>query len=349
MNDHMGQFCARLGADPLLVQGAGGNVSWKEGNTLWVTASGTRLADGDRRDIFVRVDQCELARAFRAPHERRLPGGPGTRGRALMPSIETWLHGVLPHRVVAHLHAVEALAIMVRRDVRDELRARLSDRFSWELVEYHRPGARLAEAVAHALRRTPAANVIFLRNHGLIVAGDTIDAVEDDLANILSAVKQDPVAGETWPKRAGRVEQTEPHGHHGPPGPRGYAAIDDAEIQSIAHHPDLYRRLSDAWALYPDHVVFLGAEAHVFDSPDHAARFCGEHRPLLLFIRSNGVFAGRGFDADRLAQLRCYYEVLARQMPSEILVELRRTEVKALVEWDAEVYRQTSYGHSRER
>jgi rhamnose utilization protein RhaD (predicted bifunctional aldolase and dehydrogenase) len=38
-------YCSTIGRDPLLVQGAGGNVSWKEGNTLWIKASGTWLAD----------------------------------------------------------------------------------------------------------------------------------------------------------------------------------------------------------------------------------------------------------------------------------------------------------------
>ena len=49
-------FCAWIGKDPLLVQGAGGNVSWKDGDTLWVKASGTWLADATEKDIFVPVD-----------------------------------------------------------------------------------------------------------------------------------------------------------------------------------------------------------------------------------------------------------------------------------------------------
>ena len=53
-------YCARIGADPLLVQGAGGNVSWKEDSILWVKASGTCLAEADKKDIFVPVDLSEL-------------------------------------------------------------------------------------------------------------------------------------------------------------------------------------------------------------------------------------------------------------------------------------------------
>ena len=336
MSDDVKKFCARIGSDPLLVQGAGGNVSWKEGDTLWIKASGTRLADAERTEIFVPVDLRELDAALETPRSPRPPQGAG--GRAPRPSIETWLHGVVPDRVVAHLHAVEALAVLVRAGAHDELVARLGNRVSWEFVEYHQPGARLAGAVSRALHRTPGARVIFLRNHGLVVVGDTIDAVETTLAEVISSVKQDVAPGEA------RSEGT---GHGGRPpaaartGPPGYAAIADPGIQSIVHNRDLYRRLSDAWALYPDHVVFLGAEAHVFDSRRHAVKFCRTCRPILIFIRSDGVFVRREFGAAERAQLRCYYEVLVRQKPGEVLVELNGRDVNALVHWEAEQYRRT--------
>ena len=340
MRDAVRKFCARIGSDPLLVQGAGGNVSWKEGNTLWVKASGTWLADAERNDIFVPVD-------LRKPDGVLDDAGAGREGEggdgpAPRPSIEAGLHAIVPRTVVAHLHAVEALAVLVRIGAQDELAAKLDDRISWELVEYHQPGAKLAAAVRRALRRRPSADVIFLRNHGLVVAGHSVDAVETTLAAVVSALKHDVACGKA------RCERAAPGGP--PPGRLpaseetslpGYAEIEDGEIQNIVHDPDLYRRLSDAWALYPDHVVFLGAEAHVFDSRDHAAGFSRTRRPPLIFIRSDGVFAARGFDAAKLAQLRCYYDVLVRQRPEDVQVELAEREVDALVNWGAEHYRRT--------
>ena len=47
-------YCARIGADPLLVQGAGGNASWKEAGTLWIKASGTWLADAGEKTAHTR-------------------------------------------------------------------------------------------------------------------------------------------------------------------------------------------------------------------------------------------------------------------------------------------------------
>ena len=54
---------ARFGADPLLVQGPGGNTSVKAGEIMWIKASGTLLADAEARDIFVAVDLPSLRAA----------------------------------------------------------------------------------------------------------------------------------------------------------------------------------------------------------------------------------------------------------------------------------------------
>ena len=49
------QLSARIGADPLLVQGAGGNTSVKEGGVLWIKASGKWLSGAARGHMFVPV------------------------------------------------------------------------------------------------------------------------------------------------------------------------------------------------------------------------------------------------------------------------------------------------------
>ena len=57
-------LCADLGKDRLLVQGSGGNVSWKEDGVLWVKGSGTCLANADKENIFVPVDLVHLQKAL---------------------------------------------------------------------------------------------------------------------------------------------------------------------------------------------------------------------------------------------------------------------------------------------
>ena len=114
MRAEVERFCAEIGGDALLVQGAGGNASWKDGDTLWVKASGTWLEEACRRDIFVPVDLMHLNSAIAVGDFDVTPRAAGPS--SLRPSIETLLHALMPHPVVIHLHAVEILTHLVRAE-----------------------------------------------------------------------------------------------------------------------------------------------------------------------------------------------------------------------------------------
>ncbi|MEO0633779.1 MAG: class II aldolase, partial [Pseudomonadota bacterium] len=57
LTDEFRALSARLGSDPLQVQGAGGNTSIKDGAVMWIKASGTQLAQANTEEIFVAVDR----------------------------------------------------------------------------------------------------------------------------------------------------------------------------------------------------------------------------------------------------------------------------------------------------
>lgn len=107
-------FCARIGRDRLLVQGAGGNVSYKSNGALWIKASGTWLADAASQEIFVPVDLAHLQSAIARDDFEVSPISRDVDAR-LRPSIETLLHALLPHAVVAHLHEINALVHLVQK------------------------------------------------------------------------------------------------------------------------------------------------------------------------------------------------------------------------------------------
>ena len=106
---------ARVGADPLLVQGAGGNTSIKQDGTLWIKASGTWLWMPRRSDIMVPVALEPLARGAGtatspAPRRPRISSLPKSTHPGLRPSIETTVHALMPQKVVIHVHCVETIA-----------------------------------------------------------------------------------------------------------------------------------------------------------------------------------------------------------------------------------------------
>ena len=109
------QLSARIGADPLLVQAAGGNTSIKQDSVMWIKASGTWLMDALKRDIFVPLDLAALSRALAedsADCENCLSFiRQDLNALSLRPSIETSVHGLMSQKVVVHVHCVNTIAL----------------------------------------------------------------------------------------------------------------------------------------------------------------------------------------------------------------------------------------------
>src|SRR6476661_10923904 len=112
--DQLVQLSHRIGGDPRLVQPGGGNTSIKEGDTLLVKGSGTDLRTIGR-DGFTRLSLARLAPLgeaetmsdadmMRFMASCMLEEGPA-------PSVETPLHSLLPHRVIAHTHDVATMSL----------------------------------------------------------------------------------------------------------------------------------------------------------------------------------------------------------------------------------------------
>ncbi|WP_396626927.1 class II aldolase/adducin family protein, partial [Luteitalea sp.] len=118
--DQLRTLSARVGADPLLVQAAGGNTSLKDEDVLWIKASGTWLRDAASRDVFVPVDLAALHEALRTGDPAADACQPFVRtalnATGLRPSIETSVHALMPQRVVVHVHCVNTIAWAIRRD-----------------------------------------------------------------------------------------------------------------------------------------------------------------------------------------------------------------------------------------
>lgn len=326
MRDAINQYCARIGVDPLLVQGAGGNVSWKDGSTLWVKASGTWLADALKRDIFVPVALDGLTQSLAAGDFSVQPQA--LEGSTLKPSIETLLHALMPHRVVVHVHAVDVLAHLVRQDWLSSVAERAGDASTWASVGYFKPGAALAHAVWQALSSKPAARVVFLQSHGLVVGGATIGEVDQTLRDVVAGFR-----GQPGPASEGRsFDETSS-------APAGWSAIPDASVQALALDERMSAYLQPAWALYPDHVVFLGARARFVQSTDELTRLAPD--VSVAFVLGAGAFAYGELTAARLAQLRCYVDVISRQSAPDQLRTLSDDQIAELLNWDAERYRQS--------
>ncbi len=103
----------------------------------------------------------------------------------------------------------------------------------------------------------------------------------------------------------------------------------------------LFERLKADWALYPDHVVFLGSKAFYFDCIDDfiAPLLQVEYLPELVFVREVIVFKYENFNEAKKALIKCYGDVLSRQADVEKLNPLTDEHIDQLLNWDAKKYR----------
>ena len=145
------EYCANIGLDSMLVQGAGGNVSWKDENTLWIKASGEWLADAKKKDIFLPINLKHLKDAIELSEFDVTPKA--LSKTELRPSIETLFHAVMPHRVVLHLHPIIPLSYLVRKDCFLIIKKKLNPSFQWDLIDYKKPGNLLAEEISKKIAK----------------------------------------------------------------------------------------------------------------------------------------------------------------------------------------------------
>jgi rhamnose utilization protein RhaD (predicted bifunctional aldolase and dehydrogenase) len=323
---------AAIGADPHMTQAAGGNTSLKDGETLWIKASGTWLKDALVDDIMVPVAMVPLLQAV----ERRDPGADKPQAfaidalnpRGLRPSIETTVHALMPQRVVLHVHCVDTISLAVQANCETEAGRRLQG-IAWAYVPYRRPGLPLAQGIAERLR--PGVDVLILGNHGLVVAAETVAEAQRLLHRVRSLLARP--ARQTANPDVAALEALS--------GGSGYRLPADIEAHAVALDPDS-RRIAEGGSLYPDHVIFLGRGSVVARPGEQVADVANRlgTNPVAILFPGVGVLmrgdAGSGADAMQ----RCLADVTARIDIAARLNYLTAVENDELVNWDAEQYRQ---------
>lgn len=302
---------ARLGRDPLQVQGPGGNTSIKEDEVMWIKASGTELANAESQDIFVPVNRAAaLDEAWGKTGDGSCKTTVIDPAISLRPSIETTFHAALDHGVVAHTHSVATIVHAISPEGRELARDKLAG-LPFVVVPYAKPGLPLTGEILAAI--TPETKVIILQNHGLICCGATVEEVSDLINEVefrlaLPARETTPVRPETTPE----------------------AGFGWAAESWLACDPRA-TELAQSGSYYPDHVVFLGPALPV---QDHVAS------PPAILKEGSGILLRDDATSSQKAMLRCLSDVLSRLPDGWAAEPIGEAAEAELLNWDAEKYRQ---------
>lgn len=310
----------------MLVQGPGGNTSVKFGNIMWIKASGTLLSNAGRSGIFTPVDvgraAAEIDLGGNAPKvDIRLDPDDGHR-----PSIETGFHALLPWKYVFHYHSVNALAHLTSAEGEAAALEKLSG-LDPVPVAYAKPGIPLSGLIRSAIVGRDS-RVILLRNHGMIVCGNSIAQVRRLITETEARMRLSPISD-------GRETVS-------PPDVPGWVHL--AGSGPFVKYPWLAEQLTSG-CYFPDQTVFLGPQI-----PSVSAADLREGPGLdaqTALIPGIGVYLRSGSPAATRETVECVLAILARVPRSWQPRTLTTQEVGELINWDAEKYRRAlSRGNS---
>ncbi len=311
------ELAGRVGRNPLLTQASTGNISLKLDGALWIKASGKWLADATGGKILIPLD---LAAARTAIRQNIDPA-------ELYPnaSIETAMHITLPHRVVLHVHSVNAIAWAVRKDAAAQLEIRLKG-LRWHWIPYVASGLPLAREIERALSARSDADVLVLGNHGLVLGGDDCKAVE----NLLSEVERRLAIAPREAHPADRNRLTELAGDS------PWNLPDDDAIHALAMDP-VSRNILQGGFLYPCQAMFSDARTpELFQAVDPPSVM---ERPFVL-VKGRGVLLGESMTPAEIAMLSGLAQVVRRIDPTAPLRYLTEDEVAASSNTAAYRYRE---------
>jgi rhamnose utilization protein RhaD (predicted bifunctional aldolase and dehydrogenase) len=324
------ELSARIGRDLDLVQAGGGNTSVKEGGTLWIKASGQWLIRAEQDDMFLPVPLTDITRHIEAADERFQEYKTRT-GLSLRPSVETTMHGVLPQRVVIHVHSVRAIAWASRTEGPIRMGELLAG-LRWIWIPYTHPGIPLTLRIRDAMSGQP--EVLILENHGLVVAADDCGAAEALLRDVERRLGVDPRPAPQpgYEKLEAVVAGTD------------WCVAEDAEIHALA--TDLTScEIASRGTLFPDQCVYLGPGAGVVREDERLEKAAERYRalydfePVFLLVAGAGVVVRKDLKRAAREVLFCLKRAVERIPAEADVTYLTTSDVGRLMNWDAEKYR----------
>ena len=183
------------------VRGGGGNTSCKNAETLWVKPSGTTLG-GLKPELFVALDRAKLGELYQVETPADASARevlvkdmmanavlPDSSGRA---SVESPLHDSLSATFVVHTHPALVNGMTCGKNGKEKCQE-LFAKALW--LDYIDPGYTLCMFVRDEIQKYTEANgqepkIIFLKNHGVFVSGDTAEEIRATYKTIIDTLNK---------------------------------------------------------------------------------------------------------------------------------------------------------------
>lgn len=155
------------------VQAGGGNNSVKlDENYMAIKSSGYLLSDMKMNDGYTVIDYQRIKEMLTSgiTSEKEILEASHISGKKA--SIEVFLHAFCKKYTV-HIHSLLSNILLARKNCQEEIKKLFPDSIC---VDYKTPGVELAQEMVQKYKKE---EIIFLKNHGLIVTSDNYDKIEE--------------------------------------------------------------------------------------------------------------------------------------------------------------------------
>ena len=318
-------------------QGGGGNTSVKVDNSksMLIKASGYRLVDISENTAFVAVDKDKIKEYYESvdlsvekDYEKESAevsknsvieiSGMAT----LRPSVEVGFHAILKKYVI-HTHSVYANLITCSMEGEQLAEKLFKDKdFGFIFLPYINPGFELTLAMKNKIEQYVKQTgkypeVIFMKNHGLVVNGDYIDRVKAVNTDVNETIRNYFSLADDF--RSVTLNPTE----------TGFVS-DTPIVKNFVKANVLDKALLDETPLYPDQLVYLNNIL--------------AHSPNTLVVKDNNVYYNTDIkQATTLEEtLAAYLFVVTTIKKANLTVsKMNEKEVYFINNWEAEKYRRS--------
>lgn len=358
--EELAEISRLYGADARFVLLGGGNTSLKQGDVMYVKASGTQLGT-ITPEGFVRMSLPALASIWSKEYpqdekEREakvLADMMAARmeGETKRPSVEALLHAFLPFSCVVHLHPALVNGMTCGQTGMRACKELFPEAIWIPIVN---PGFILANVVRKAYLRHHEdrgvyAKVIFLQNHGVFVAADEFDEVKSIYAHIMGKLEKfiirQPNFGSV--KASGKRWDAAREAVGGCFGSDCIGLLNKELANRIASR-DAFESISGAFT--PDHIVYSGFKPLWISDSVFKQKAAGEKiaaacrayeeengaRPKVVVVQGVGAFC----DSDKSAAL--FLDTMKVAAYSETFggpLFMEQGQIDFIRHWEVESYR----------
>lgn len=190
------------GKDKSFVIAGGGNTSFKDNDHIWIKASGVALETIDENG-FVCLSRAKLkivsTKTYSRESAKREAEVKADLANAIVstgsnrPSVETSMHEIIDYQFVVHTHPTIVNALMCSHNAESSCRELFGNQSLF--IPYTDPGYILFKKVETEIAQFTAKSgiapqIIFLENHGVFVAANSISEINSLYSSIIEKINQ---------------------------------------------------------------------------------------------------------------------------------------------------------------